>query len=86
MAHFLQLKTPAAHHQMKMLYTLRLLIQCIMTMSNLFIIAQCETWACLVEHKADILAGIEERPTRSSSSSALSLSLLFVFCFYSRHA
>ena len=33
----------------------------------------------MAEHKADILAGIEERHTRSSSPTALSLSLYLVF-------
>ncbi|KAK3743638.1 hypothetical protein RRG08_030760 [Elysia crispata] len=41
--------------------------------------AKCETWAWLDEHRADILAGIDERHSRSSSSTALSLSLFLVF-------
>ena len=61
------------------IHTLRLFIQYIMTEVNLFTLTQCETRACLVEHKADILAGIEERPTRSSSSRALSRYLFLVF-------
>ena len=44
---------------------------------HIFMLTQCETWACLLEHKADILTGIEEGYTRSSSSSTLSLSSFF---------
>ena len=37
------------------------------------------SWGCLDEDRADILAGIDERHTRSSSSTALSLFLFLVF-------
>ena len=47
--------------------------------SFIFILTQCETWNCLDKDRADILAGIDERHTRSSSSTALSLSLFLVF-------
>ena len=47
--------------------------------SFIFILTQCETWGCLDEDRADILAGIDERHTRSSFSTALSLSLFLVF-------
>ena len=47
--------------------------------SFVFILTQCENWGCLDEDRADILAGIDERHTRSSSSTALSLPLFLVF-------
>ena len=40
---------------------------------------QCEIWACLEEHKTDILAGTDDNATRSSASTALNLSLFLVF-------
>ena len=46
---------------------------------SIFILTQCETWGCLDEDRADILAGIDERYTRSSSSTAFSLYLFLVF-------
>ena len=45
---------------------------------NLTQIHQCEHWACLDERKLDILAGIEERHTRTTSAF-LNLSLYFAF-------
>ena len=46
-----------------------------------FNLTQCKTWGCLDEDRADILtlAEIDERYTRSSSFTALSISLFLVF-------
>lgn len=42
----------------------------------LSLLSQCETWACLLEHKADVVAGVEERHTKVSRSLLFCLSLL----------
>lgn len=57
--------TPPKKNVIKRIF---LKIQCTRTLN---LLPRCEIWACLIEHKVDILAGINERKIQRSSSTAL---------------